>query len=102
MSEFPPRPRRFVPREFALTMNSTTPVCIVRMAAAVGVLSAFSFAHAADLGGDYVWRPMKIGGGGWVTGLDINPAHKAVRFVRTDVSGAYRWEEATSSWRQVV
>ncbi|CAM3123537.1 sialidase [Rariglobus hedericola] len=74
----------------------------VWMAAALSVLSGLSVVHGADVSADYTWKPMKIGGGGWVTGLDINPTHKDVRYVRTDVSGAYRWEAATSSWRQVV
>lgn len=45
---------------------------------------------------------MKIGGGGWVVGMSINPAEKGLMYVRTDVSGAYRWIPETSSWKQVV
>lgn len=45
---------------------------------------------------------MKIGGGGWVVGLSINPAAKDLIYSRTDVSGAYRWNAATGSWKQVV
>lgn len=59
-------------------------------------------ARAADLSGDYSWSPMKIGGGGWVVGLSINPAAKDILYARTDVSGAYRWNPATGSWKQVV
>jgi photosystem II stability/assembly factor-like uncharacterized protein len=58
--------------------------------------------HAADLSADYTWKPMKIGGGGWVTGLDIRPTEKDLVYARTDVSGAYRWNATTSSWKQVV
>ncbi|HEY9248840.1 MAG TPA: sialidase [Rariglobus sp.] len=57
---------------------------------------------AADLTATYAWKPVKIGGGGWVTGLDINPAKKDLMYVRTDVSGAYRWNPDSASWRQVV
>jgi photosystem II stability/assembly factor-like uncharacterized protein len=57
---------------------------------------------AADLTGDYAWKPMKIGGGGWVVGLNISPTEKNLIYARTDVSGAYRWDAAASSWRQVV
>jgi photosystem II stability/assembly factor-like uncharacterized protein len=45
---------------------------------------------------------MKIGGGGWVTGLDISPTEKNLVYVRTDVSGAYRWNAVTASWKQIV
>lgn len=55
-----------------------------------------------DLTGRYAWKPMKIGGGGWVVGLDISPTEKGLIYVRTDVSGAYRWDSATSTWKQVV
>lgn len=61
-----------------------------------------SIVQGADLSATYTWNPMKIGGGGWVTGLDINPAEKNLRYVRTDVSGAYRWNQATASWKQIV
>jgi hypothetical protein len=58
--------------------------------------------EAADLSGTYTWKPMKIGGGGWVTGLDISSTEKSLMYVRTDVSGAYRWNAATASWKQIV
>jgi photosystem II stability/assembly factor-like uncharacterized protein len=58
--------------------------------------------HAADLSDRYTWKPLKIGGGGYVTGLDISPSEKDLVYVRTDVSGAYRWNAVTSSWKQVV
>ena len=58
--------------------------------------------QGADLSAGYAWSPMKIGGGGWVTGLDISLTEKDLVYVRTDVSGAYRWNAATSSWKQIV
>jgi photosystem II stability/assembly factor-like uncharacterized protein len=59
-------------------------------------------AKTADIGSEYEWGPMKIGGGGWIVGLNINPAAKGLLYARTDVSGAYRWNPATSSWKQIV
>jgi hypothetical protein len=70
--------------------------------APVFVYLAAVHADAADLSGTYTWKPMKIGGGGWVTGLDISSTEKNLMFVRTDVSGAYRWNAVTASWKQVV
>ncbi|MDR3710694.1 MAG: hypothetical protein P4L33_20530 [Capsulimonadaceae bacterium] len=58
--------------------------------------------YGADLSSDYSWNPMKIGGGGWIVGMDISPTEKGLMYCRTDVSGAYRWIPATSSWKQVV
>ena len=47
----------------------------------------------------YTWRPLRIGGGGWVTGIDISP-DGSTRVVRTDTYGAYVWE--SGRWRQLV
>lgn len=57
---------------------------------------------ARDLLDSYEWKPMKIGGGGWVVGLDISPTEKGLMYARTDVSGAYRWQPESGTWKQVV
>ena len=58
--------------------------------------------EASDLSATYTWKPMKIGGGGWVVGMDVSPTEKGLIYVRTDVSGAYRWNPATATWKQLV
>jgi photosystem II stability/assembly factor-like uncharacterized protein/type 1 fimbria pilin len=45
------------------------------------------------------WQMLKIGAGGWVTGIDVQTN---IVYARTDVAGAYRWNEATASWTQVM
>ncbi len=65
-------------------------------------LAAGLNAKAADLSGHYAWKPMKIGGGGWVVGMNISPTEKGLIYVRADVSGAYRWNPTTSTWKQLV
>jgi hypothetical protein len=47
------------------------------------------------------WRTLRIGAGGWLTGIDISPAGET-KVVRTDTYGAYVWDESQSSWRQLV
>ncbi|MEM9819523.1 MAG: T9SS type A sorting domain-containing protein [Bacteroidota bacterium] len=54
-----------------------------------------------DLTGYYNWSTMKIGNGGWATGLHIHPSGNPVYF-RSDVSGAYRWNEANNTWISIV
>lgn len=46
-------------------------------------------------------HPVLIGSGGYITGLLIHPKNSNVMYVRTDVGGAYRWEEETKEWTQI-
>ena len=59
---------------------------------AMGVLSAY----AKDPG--TLWRPLRIGAGGWLTGIDVAPDGTMV--VRADTYGAYIWNGAR--WAQLV
>jgi len=49
----------------------------------------------------YRWAHVAIGGGGFVTGLSMDPAGKTF-VVRTDVYGAYIWDAGANRWRQLV
>lgn len=48
----------------------------------------------------YVWKPLRIGAGGWLTGLDI--VSDGTKVVRTDTYGAYIWNASTTQWDQLV
>ncbi|HEY4145065.1 cellulase [Pinirhizobacter sp.] len=53
-------------------------------------------AQATDI--PYQWRNVRIGGGGFVSGLVFDPTTAGVAYARTDVGGAYRWNAAISRW----
>jgi hypothetical protein len=57
---------------------------------------------AALLSGTYSWKPLKVGAGGWVVGMDIHPTEPNLIYVRADVSGAYRWNAVSGTWKQLV
>lgn len=46
----------------------------------------------------YVWRPVAIGGGGFVSGIIASRSTQGLIYARTDVGGAYRWSESSQSW----
>ncbi|GGH73576.1 photosystem II stability/assembly factor-like uncharacterized protein [Filimonas zeae] len=46
----------------------------------------------------YVWRNVKTGAGGFVTGLIYHTREKGLLYARTDVGGAYRWDTTYRSW----
>ena len=57
------------------------------------------FAAPSLVSAAHVWKPLRIGAGGWLTGLDIS-ADGSTRLVRTDTYGAYVWD--AGQWKQLV
>lgn len=51
---------------------------------------------------DYHWQQVPVGGGGYITGMQIHPTNSEVRYYRTDVGGAYKWDAATQSLKQII
>src|SRR5919109_3808528 len=46
----------------------------------------------------YTWRNVVINGGGFVPGIVFNTSEPNLIYARTDIGGAYRWNQSTSSW----
>ncbi|HSQ42136.1 MAG TPA: hypothetical protein VLM37_07655 [Fibrobacteraceae bacterium] len=46
----------------------------------------------------YSWDAVAMGGGGYVSGLIPSPSTSYPVYARTDVGGAYRWNQSSSKW----
>lgn len=50
----------------------------------------------------YSWQALSIGGGGFVTGLQIHQNYPNLIYARTDAGGAFRWNPTNQSWMQLL
>ncbi|MGW6734210.1 WD40/YVTN/BNR-like repeat-containing protein [Streptomyces sp. NPDC055013] len=46
----------------------------------------------------YRWRNAVMGGTGFVTGVLFHPAVRGLAYARTDIGGAYRWDDRAARW----
>jgi photosystem II stability/assembly factor-like uncharacterized protein len=50
----------------------------------------------------YSWKNVQIVGAGFVDGVIFHPTAADVRYARTDIGGAYRWDAASHRWQPVM
>ena len=50
----------------------------------------------------YQWKSVQIVGGGFVDGVIFHPTEKDLRYARTDMGGAYRWDAAVRRWQPML
>ncbi|MGW0500699.1 cellulose binding domain-containing protein [Streptomyces sp. NPDC003007] len=78
------------------------------LALAAGLLSGAPAALAADppsprMAADtYTWKNARIDGGGFVPGIVFNRSEKNLAYARTDIGGAYRWQESSKTWTPLL
>ncbi len=82
---------------FKKTMTSALALCM----SVVCVLPAMPVSvevNAEDITDTMVWDSVKIGGGGFVSGIVTGEKEM---YLRTDVGGAYKWNYETNEWEQM-
>jgi photosystem II stability/assembly factor-like uncharacterized protein len=50
----------------------------------------------------YIWKSVQMVGGGFVDGIIFHPNAKGVCYCRTDMGGAYRWNDNTKRWEPML
>lgn len=46
----------------------------------------------------YVWKNVKVGGGGFIPGIVFSRVEKGLVYLRSDMGGCYRWDKAQQTW----
>ncbi|CAL9578941.1 Xyloglucanase [Streptomyces sp. enrichment culture] len=80
------------------------------LALAAGLLTAGPPALAADppqkpaavAADTYTWKNARIDGGGFVPGIVFNRTERNLAYARTDIGGAYRWQQSTKTWTPLL
>ena len=103
----PARAFRFKPMEFTFVQPSDrTPGFCARFGRALVVALATFLVPGVSIQGAqppaalYRWEPVRLGAGGFVTGFVTHPLDASIRYCRTDVGNAYRWDG--HEWRPLL
>ncbi|MEU6183764.1 1,4-beta-glucanase [Streptomyces coeruleorubidus] len=66
--------------------------------AALPMVQGSAQAAVPAAGGAYRWRNVVQGGTGFITGVLFHPSARGLAYARTDIGGAYRWDDRTDRW----
>lgn len=65
---------------------------------AAGLVAPGGTFAQAPAQGAYDWRSVPLGGGGFVNGIVFHPKEAGLLYARTDLGGAYRFDDRTKAW----
>ena len=72
------------------------------LAALCGTATAQTVPNQRPAPAPYTWKSVQMVGGGFVDGIVFHPTAKGVRYARTDIGGAYRWNDVTHRWEPML
>jgi hypothetical protein len=76
----------------------TLPLVLVGALAATFASSPTVSFAATTASSPYVWRNVKVGGGGFIPGIIFSRAERGLAYARSDMGGAYRWDAKRATW----
>ncbi|GIG90298.1 cellulose-binding domain-containing protein [Plantactinospora endophytica] len=88
-------------RSLASSLAAALAAGAVAVVAQVAVSPSATPASAAAAE-PYSWKNVRIDGGGFVPGIVFNPTERNLIYARTDIGGAYRWEQSSQSWTPLL
>ncbi|WP_097323911.1 cellulose-binding domain-containing protein [Paractinoplanes atraurantiacus] len=83
--------------------RSTISAAVVAvLLSAVAMVLARPLTATAAAVDPYNWKNVRIDGGGFVPAVVFNPGERNLIYARTDIGGAYRWNESGQSWTPLL
>jgi fibronectin type 3 domain-containing protein len=79
-------------------MRPTFPALVAFVACALLSAHPAQSLPSDDQTSNYQWKLVRIGAGGFVVGMVLHPLDATVRYLRTDVGNAYRWDVSSQQW----
>jgi xyloglucan-specific exo-beta-1,4-glucanase len=58
-------------------------------------------ASAVSAAEPYVWKSVKVGAGGYIPGIVFSTVEPGLAYLRSDMGGAYRWDNKKQEWLPV-
>ncbi|HEY9525157.1 MAG TPA: xyloglucanase, partial [Thermopolyspora sp.] len=78
-------------------------VSALALALIASVLALVRMSPVAAVSSDpYNFKNVQIHGGGFVPGIIFNQSEQNLIYARTDIGGAYRWEQSSQSWKPLL
>jgi hypothetical protein len=74
---------------------------LLAVAAALTAVALTPTASAAA-SDPYNWKNVQIAGGGFVPGIIFNQREQNLIYARTDIGGAYRWNQSSQTWTPLL
>jgi photosystem II stability/assembly factor-like uncharacterized protein len=95
--------RRKMKKETSLMLVAVLAASVIFSSCGGGSVSvAIDKNLAPTKAGEYKWKSVIAGGGGFIDGIVYHPAEKGLVYLRTDMGGAYRWNPKTEEWVNIT